>query len=87
MTGLYPFDTNINGDSSFQRRPAGGVIIAQFALFKVSNDLFLSLDSGDCAVLILLDLSAAFDTVDHNILIDRLQCGVGVELVLILPHQ
>ena len=48
------------------------------ALLKVSNDLLLSVDSGDCAVLILLDLSAAFDTVDHNILIDRLQCGVGV---------
>ena len=44
------------------------------ALLKVSNYLLLSVDSGDCAVLILLDFSSAFDTVDHNILIDRLQC-------------
>lgn len=51
---------------------------AQSALLKVSNVLFLSVDSGDCAVLILLDLSAVFDTVNHHILIDRLQNGVGV---------
>lgn len=37
------------------------------ALLKVFNDLFLMTDSGDSAILVLLDLIAAFDTVDHNI--------------------
>ncbi len=48
------------------------------ALFKIHNDLLLSIDSGNCAILILLDLSAAFDTVDHNILTDRLQHTTGI---------
>jgi hypothetical protein len=42
------------------------------ALLKVVNDLLLVLDNGDAAVLTLLDQSAAFDTVDHGILLGRL---------------
>ena len=34
------------------------------ALLKVSNNLLLVANRGDSAILILLDLSAAFDTVD-----------------------
>lgn len=40
---------------------------------KVLNDIQLNTDSGKISVLILLDLCAAFDTVDHNILLDRLE--------------
>lgn len=49
------------------------------ALSKVFNDLFLHLDTGNCAILILLDLTAAFDTVDHKILLWRLEHCVGLK--------
>ena len=48
------------------------------ALLKVTNDILLSLDKGDVTVLTLLDLSAAFDTVDHEILFSTLQTHFGI---------
>lgn len=46
---------------------------AESALLKVSNYILLSTDSGKFVVLVLLDLPAVFDTVDHSILISRLE--------------
>ncbi len=43
------------------------------ALIKIINDIRFISDSGKISVLVLLDLSAAFDTVDHNILLERLE--------------
>ncbi len=41
-------------------------------LIKIINDIHLNSDSGKISVLVLLDLSAAFDTVGHKILLKRL---------------
>ena len=47
------------------------------ALLRVVNDLLEASDSGCVSILSLLDLSAAFDTIDHNILITRLLSTFG----------
>ena len=47
------------------------------ALLRVCNDLLLTLDNGHEAVLLLLDYSAAFDTISHEILLQRLQHRFG----------
>ena len=48
------------------------------ALIKIQSDILQALDSGRVAALVLLDLSAAFDTIDHSILIERLQKSFGI---------
>ena len=40
---------------------------------KVYNDLLLAADDGDVTALCLLDLTAVFDTVDHDLLMLRLE--------------
>ena len=39
------------------------------AVLKVKSDILKSIDNQKVTCLILLDLSAAFDTVDHNLFI------------------
>ncbi len=47
------------------------------ALIRVKNGLLLSSDRGCISLLVLLDLSAAFDTIDHNILLNRLLTAIS----------
>ena len=44
-------------------------------LINVQTDILSALDAGLSAILLMLDLSAAFDTIDHDILLSRL-CNV-----------
>nr|XP_029137828.1 uncharacterized protein LOC114921708 [Labrus bergylta] len=48
------------------------------ALLKVTNDLLLSSDSDLLNILILLDLTAAFDTISHSILLSRLEHSLNI---------
>ena len=45
----------------------------EITLLYVQNNILASLDAGHCTALLLLDLSAAFDTIDHRILTHCLQ--------------
>ena len=49
------------------------------AVFKVLSDILLAIDSSDLSALVLLDLSAAFDTVDHPVLLRRLETSFGLK--------
>ncbi len=48
-------------------------------VLRVLNDTLLATDSGDYVILILLDLTSAFDTVDHKTLLSRLEYFVGIQ--------
>jgi hypothetical protein len=48
-------------------------------LTKVHDDVMTNSSRGDITMLVLLDLSAAFDTIDHRILIDRLSNTYGIK--------
>lgn len=60
------------------------------ALSRVTNDILRAIDDNSSTFLLLLDLSSAFDTVNHSILLNRQEHRFGIrrcfELVSILNH-
>ena len=53
------------------------------ALVRVISDILGAMDNKKVTILGLLDLSAAFDCVDHDILLERLRCRFGVTGVVL----
>ena len=51
---------------------------SETALLKVASDLYDGMDDGRVSILVTLDISAAFDTVDASILLERMEVYFGV---------
>ena len=48
------------------------------ALLKIQNDILAAIDNQRVTLLVLLDLSAAFNTIDHQVLLNRLYVTYGI---------
>ena len=48
---------------------------------KAHNDIMLSLNSGDNVVLVLLNYTSAFDTVNHNLLLSNLKSVLELQVL------
>src|SRR5664279_6070545 len=53
------------------------------AVIKVYNDIVIASDAGKLTALMMLDYAAAFDTVDHDILLDILRVTFGLSGTII----
>ena len=76
LTRVYP--TKIKNKSAYRLFHS-----TEMTLLKIQNDIATSMDKGAAVGLVLLDLSAAFDTIDHSILINCLQHWYGIDGVVL----
>ena len=56
------------------------IVEKQQALLTVTNNIVMEMNSQHAVLLVLLDLSTAFDSVDHSVLLRRLQTSLGISV-------
>ena len=75
---LFKYITILDNTAFFPvfNRHIGNIILRKLHLHKVTDDILKTLDSHNDVVLVMLDLFAAFDTLDHT-LVERLRSYFG----------
>ena len=46
--------------------------------YKIYNDILMAMNRQEVVLLVWLDLSAGFDTVEHSVLLSRLSTSFGI---------
>ena len=72
----YLFDNSLFTPTQSAYRPLHSV---ETALVRVNNDILSAIDKRHECILVLIDFSSAFDTIDHCILLDRLKMRYGID--------
>ena len=73
LTDLLSTVLMLNLQSAYRKNHS-----TETAMLRVTSDIMLAADQGQVTLLALLDLSAAFDTVDHDLLLQRLATTFGI---------
>ena len=71
----YMYSNDLHEPLQIAYRPGHST---ETAMLKIKNDIDVTLDQGDGVLLVLLDLSAAFDTIDDKIMLSRLKSYCGI---------
>ena len=71
----FLFSNNLLSPTQSGFRPSPST---ETCLLKISNDALLAFDSGKLSLLLSLDFSSAFDTVDHSLLLQHLNPSFGI---------
>ncbi len=69
---------SINGISNVFQSGFIRLLSTESSLLKVFNDILITTGVGNFMAFVLLDLSSAFDFVDHGILMSKLEHCIGI---------
>ena len=78
---LHHFDKHCDDHDSLQNNRSAyrPKFSCETALLRLTNDILVGMEQKEVTPLLAIDLSAAFDTVNHNILLDVLQKRFGIK--------
>ena len=78
---INQFDTHceLNGITPTHQLAYKQFHSCETAMIKIVNDTLCAMEHKNITILVIIDLSATFDTVDHKVLLEVLQKCFGVE--------